>query len=152
MKLTLQRTHDVGPRTFGKLFADGLFLCYTLEDEVREVAGQPVAEWKIHGETAIPSTTYVGHDYRITLENSPHFGIDTLTVNDVPGFVGVRMHPGNTIADTEGCVLLGMAITDEGIAGGTSRPAVSLVKRAVQQGIAAGQIVTMEVANVSELA
>lgn len=152
MKLTLQRTHATGPRTFGKLFADGVHLCFTLEDEVREQAGVPVATWKIHGETAIPSTSYVGHPYRVTLENSPHFGVDTLTVNEVPGFVGVRMHAGNTEADTEGCLLLGMAISDSGIVGGTSRPAVTLVKGAVMHELDNGGFVELEIVNIVETA
>ena len=71
MKLTLQRTHTLGPRTFGKLYADGRYLCHTLEDEIREQAGQPVADWKIKGATAIPSTTHTGQAYRVTLELSP---------------------------------------------------------------------------------
>lgn len=152
MKLTLQRTHFVGPRTFGKLFADGLFLAYTLEDEVRESKPFPVAAWKIHGETAIPSTDYVGHPYRITLENSPHFGVDTLTINEVPGFVGVRMHAGNTQADTEGCILLGIAVSDAGIVGGTSRPAVTLVKGAVMHELDSGGSVELEIVNIVETA
>lgn len=142
MKLLLQRTHSTAAGTFGKLFADGVFLCYTLEDPVREVEGQPVASWKIHGATAIPQG-----EYSVTLDNSPRFGPDTLTVNSVPGFVGVRMHAGNTQADTEGCPLLGTAINDRGIAGGTSRPAVALVKIAVAQAIREGGRVTMKVTN-----
>ena len=148
MKLTLQRTSVAGhPMTFGKLFADGQFLVYTLEDEVREVQGQPVASWKIKGQTAIPSG-----EYRITLEHSPRFGPNTLTVHDVPGFVGVRIHAGNTVADTEGCPLLGMAVNAHGIVGGTSSPAVKLVKQLVGAAIARGELVLMDVVNATVLA
>ena len=147
MKLVLQRTHQVGPRTFGELSVDGRRLCYTLEDEIREQSGVPVAIWKIKGATAIPSGTY-----RVSLEYSPRFGPDTLTVHDVPGFDGVRMHAGNTEADTEGCPLLGMAINDGGIVGGTSRPAVQLVKEVVRQAVAGGQLVELEISNPTALA
>lgn len=143
MKLTLQRYEAQPNRTFGRMLAeDGHRLCYVLEDAVREIEGRPVAEWKIHGKTAIPAG-----DYQITLENSPRFGPDTLTVNGVPGFVGVRIHAGNTEADTEGCPLLGMEVTPTGIMGGTSRPAVSLIKVLVQQAIREGETVWMRVVN-----
>lgn len=152
MNLTLQRTHTIGPRTFGKLFADERYLCHTLEDEIREQAGQPVADWKIKGATAIPSTGFVGTPYLVTLERSPRFGPDTLTVNDVPGFLGVRMHAGNTEADTEGCPLLGMAINDGGIVGGTSRPAVDLVRSVVRLATQQGESVWLDVVNPVEVA
>ncbi len=147
MNLVLQRTHAIGPRTFGTLHVDGQFMCYTLEDQVREVEGQPVAAWKIKGHTAIPAGRY-----RVTLQHSPRFGPDTLTVHDVPGFVGVRMHAGNTEDDTEGCPLLGMAIDVRGIVGGTSRSAVALVREAVRQAAGNGDQVWMDVANPTALA
>lgn len=141
--LTLQRTTDGAHRTFGELRAeDGHRLCYTLEDPVREIPGQPVATWKVKGSTAIPAGRY-----RITLEDSPRFGPDTLTVHDVPGFTGVRIHAGNTERDTEGCPLLGMDVTPAGIAPGTSRPAVALVKHLVQQAIRGGERVYLDVVN-----
>lgn len=141
MKLTLERYDKQQHKTFGKLIAeDGHRICYTLEDAVREVVGEPVGNWKIKGKTAIPAG-----EYRITLETSPRFGMDTLTVNAVPGFTGVRMHAGNTEADTEGCPLLGMEVTPTGIMGGTSRPAVALVKEIVRQAIAEGQTVVLKV-------
>ncbi|MGE0329682.1 MAG: DUF5675 family protein [Ramlibacter sp.] len=142
MNLTLQRTHAIDGRTFGVLLADGRFVCWTLEDAVREVPGQPVAVWKVKGATAIPAGAY-----RVTLENSPRFGPDTLTVNDVPGFTGVRMHAGNTEADTEGCPLLGMAVEVRGIVGGQSGPAVKIVRELVRQARMAGQTVRMDVIN-----
>jgi len=143
MKLTLQRYEANPHRTFGRLLAeDGHRLCYVLEDAVREIDGQPVSDWKVHGKTAIPSG-----EYRVTLENSPRFGPDTLTVNSVPGFVGVRMHAGNAEADTEGCPLLGMEVSPTGIMGGTSRPAVALIKQLVQLARVNGEVVLMTVVN-----
>lgn len=144
MELTLQRITPPGElRTFGKLLAeDGHQLCYTLEDTVREISGQPVQDWKIRGATAIPAGRY-----RVTLENSPRFGIDTLTIHDVPGFVGVRMHAGNTVADTEGCPLLGMEIDPRGIVGGTSRPAVKLVKFIVADALNRDEVVWLDICN-----
>lgn len=143
MNLTLKRNDLQATRTLGELLGpDGKRLCYVLEDAMRQIAGQPVASWKVHGATAIPTGTY-----RITLEQSPRFGPDTLTVNSVPGFTGVRMHAGNTERDTEGCPLLGMGIGPTGITGGTSRPAVLLIKEVVRQAIAGGEVVTMEVVN-----
>jgi hypothetical protein len=149
MNLTLQRITSAGkPRTFGKMLAeDGHRLCYTLEDEVRELEGVPVSEWKIKGATAIPAGRY-----KITLETSARFGPDTLTVNNVRGFVGVRMHAGNTEADTEGCPLLGMEIDPHGIVGGTSRPAVGLIKEIVRQGLAGGGDVWLDVVNTETVA
>lgn len=76
-------------------------LCWSLEDVVREVPGQPVASWKIHGKTAIPRGRY-----RVIVDHSEHFGKDLPHLLDVPGFDGVRIHGGNTAADTEGCVLV----------------------------------------------
>lgn len=142
MKITLNRGPSNAGATIGKLCIDGIFACYTLEDQIREVPGQPVETWKIHGETAIPAGTY-----RVTLETSNRFGPDTLTVNAVPGFAGVRMHAGNTSADTEGCPLLGMQATDHSLIGGTSKPAVALVKGEVQRAIARGEVVTIEITN-----
>lgn len=144
MNLVLQRDTGPGhPRTFGRLLAeDDHRLCYVLEDEVREVPDVPVADWKIKSATAIPAGRY-----RLTLEYSQRFGPDTLTVHDVPGFSYIRMHAGNTEADTEGCPLLGMEIDPRGIVGGTSRQAVKLVQFLVRDAIERGEEVWLTVNN-----
>ena len=147
MKLTVLRAPSHGGATIGKLYIDGVFACNTLEDEVREIAGQPVHEWKIKGCTAIPVGVY-----RVTLESSPRFGPDTLTLLDVPGFQYIRVHAGNTASDTEGCLLLGLRTTDVSLVGGTSRPAVELVKREVRAAIERGEIVEIDIQNPSEIA
>lgn len=144
MNLVLQRDTGPGhPRTFGRLLADDEHrLCYVLEDEVREVPDVPVADWKIKSATAIPAGRY-----RVTLEYSQRFGPDTLTVHDVPGFSYIRMHAGNTEADTDGCPLLGMEIDPRGIVGGTSRQAVKLVQYLVRDAIERGEEVWLTVNN-----
>jgi hypothetical protein len=106
--LTLQRAPTYKEATFGGLSIDGTWFCHTLEDAIREIPGQPVESWKIHGKTAIPSGRY-----RVTLEYSPKFGADTITLQGVPGYIGVRMHGGNTVDDTDGCPIVGTTIDRE---------------------------------------
>lgn len=142
MKISVMRSPSQGGATIGKLFVDGAFKCHTLEDEIREVEGEPVEAWKIKGETAIPAGSY-----RVSLEFSNRFGPDTLSIHDVPGFQYIRMHAGNTSADTEGCLLLGLQAGSASLIGGTSRPAVDLVKGLVRAAIERGESVTIDISN-----
>lgn len=90
--------------TIGTLTIDGRDLeCYTMEDTVREVPGEPVEKWKIWGQTAIP---YGRYEVEITF--SRRFQRPLPLLLNVPGFDGIRIHAGNTQADTEGCILVGM--------------------------------------------
>lgn len=123
--LVLQREPSGENNTHGELMHNGETLCYTLEDVVREVPSMPVASWKQWGKTAIPSGRY-----RVTLEFSNRFGADTLTINNVEDFDHIRMHGGNTEADTEGCVLLGTVRTESGIR--NCAPAVNAIKDLVR--------------------
>ena len=97
MNLVLKRTWLTGASTVGSLYVDGEFCCFVLEDRYR-----PPPEAKVKGATAIPCGRY---EVRIT--HSPKFGRDLPLLIDVPGFEGVRIHPGNVPADTEGCLLPG---------------------------------------------
>lgn len=128
MKLTINRTHRE-ENTLGVLSAE---ICYTLED--------PVREEKIHGETAIPAGSY-----RVVLQNSPRFGPDTITLLDVPNFQHIRIHAGNSVDDTEGCPLVGLELSESGIKGGTSAPALRILKALVKAAIAEKQDVWIEV-------
>lgn len=101
-RLLLQREPSVNEATLGKLYDRGQFVCDILEDEIREIHGVPVAEWKVHSKTAIPAGAY-----KLALENSSRFGPDTLTVTGVTGFQYIRIHGGNSQFDTEGCLLPG---------------------------------------------
>ena len=46
--------------------------------------------------------------YRVTLSYSRRLKQLLPEILEVPGFTGIRMHAGNTSADTKGCPLVGM--------------------------------------------
>lgn len=102
MTLRLVREPSLNHVTLGCLFVEGHFSCFTIEDEIREQAGVPVTTWKVPRQTAIPAGTY-----RVIVTPSHRFGRPLPLIVDVPGFAGVRIHSGNTIDDTEGCLLVG---------------------------------------------
>lgn len=132
MEIELQRQPSAKETTFGDLYVDGVFECYTLEDQIREIPGQPVASWKIHGKTAIPAGRY-----KVTLELSKRFGPDTITINYVPGFDAIRMHGGNSAADTDGCVLVGdkADLADARISGAKFDHVLDDLKASIKQAI-----------------
>ena len=97
MKLKVVRQPSDDTCTLGELFVNDEHECYTLEDVVR-----PEGSPKVFGQTAIPYGTY-----SVSITFSPHFQRDLPLLANVPDFEGVRIHPGNTAADTEGCLLVG---------------------------------------------
>lgn len=101
MKLTLKRRFFGENYTIGSLCVDGEYFCDTLEDTVRDLAGQGAAT-KVYGETAIPAGTY-----KVIVNVSPKFGRELPRLLDVPHFQGILIHRGNTAADSAGCILVG---------------------------------------------
>lgn len=100
----IREPSDANGRTFGVLFVDGRYCCFTLEDQIR-----PVGE-KVPGQTAIPAGRY-----RVLLTHSGRFQTTLPLVIGVPAFDGIRIHAGNTIADTAGCILVGKDRTDTAV-------------------------------------
>jgi Family of unknown function (DUF5675) len=96
--------------TIGELKIGPLHICWTCEDCVREIPGQPVESWKIKGQTAIPFGRY-----KIERTFSNRFGHTMPQLLDVPGFEGIRIHPGNSASDTEGCILPGLERRPESV-------------------------------------
>jgi hypothetical protein len=96
MKLKLIRDCHGKESTTGKLFVDGAFECYTLEDVCRPK--------KIKGCTAIPEGTY-----EVVVTYSNRFKRLLPLLLHVPNYEGIRIHSGNTAKDTEGCILVGKA-------------------------------------------
>lgn len=94
MKLELKRAYIGKTYTIGHLYVDGEFLGDTLEDIPRDV--------KIMNETCIPTG-----DYKVILNESNRFKRVMPLLLQVPNFEGIRIHAGNTEADTSGCILVG---------------------------------------------
>jgi len=94
-------TDDV---TIGTLYVDGAVECFTLEDKYR--GDDPLS--KIPGGTAIPCG-----QYKVIVNQSVRFKRLMPLLLDVPGFEGLRIHPGNDRHDTEGCILVGQDIHGE---------------------------------------
>ena len=133
LKLFVARLNGTQGFTGGRLYCNAVFECFTLEDEVREIAGQPVEKWKIKGETAIARGKY-----RVILSYSPHFGRILPEILNVPGYIGVRIHCGNKADNTEGCLLVGDEDPSDGFMG-QSRQAFDRVFARISEAINIGE-------------
>ena len=87
---------EVSPR--GDLEGAG-YLCDTLEPTWRDYKN---GGRKIPGRSAIPEGRYL-----VLISWSPKFKQWLPLLWNVPKFTGVRIHAGNTVEDTEGCILVG---------------------------------------------
>ena len=115
MILTLKRIARRDKYTIGRLYVDGVYFCDTLEDTDRGLAHSmplwQIEQKKVYGMTAIPTGAY-----DVLMTYSPKIASKSWAksyngrlplIHGVPGFSGVRIHPGNTAADTLGCILVG---------------------------------------------
>lgn len=106
MRLTLKRIANRNTYCIGKLYINGKYFCDTLEDVDRglhsAMTEEELKECKIKGETAIP----VGI-YKVILNYSPKYKKVMPLITNVPAYVGIRIHSGNSSKDTEGCILVG---------------------------------------------
>lgn len=94
MLLNIKRVYKGSNYTIGRLLINGVYFCDTLEDTVRDT--------KIYGETAIPAGLY-----EVDVVYSPRFKRHLPHIKNVPNFLGIMIHPGNTAKDTKGCILVG---------------------------------------------
>lgn len=111
MELLLKRKYLSAGYTIGDLLINGKFFCNTIEDPVRRlpekcpdtIKGRNcTCPEKIYSNTAIPAGTY-----KVTMQYSPRFKRPLPCLHNVPHFLGVLIHPGNTANDTAGCILPG---------------------------------------------
>jgi hypothetical protein len=108
VNLKLLRLSSGSESTLGALYADGKFVCFTLEDQ-----HQPV---KVASETRIPKGTYQlrlrgwgGFNQRYLARFAEiHEGM--IEVVGVPGFTDILIHCGNNDDHTAGCLLVGDGI------------------------------------------
>ena len=111
MKLLLKRKFKGEKYTVGDLFIDGEFFCNTIEDAVKPLplTCPNTPKWesckckeKVYAQTAIPAGAY-----KITLERSPKFKRILPLLHNVPHFLGILIHAGNTERDSAGCIIVG---------------------------------------------
>lgn len=131
MKIEVIRTTFDDVCTIGEMLVDGEHECFTLEPVTR-----PEGAEKIYGKTAIPYGTY-----NVIISFSPHFNRDMPLLLDVPNFQGVRIHPGNTAGDTEGCCLCGEAAGRDDIL--QSRAAFDELYPKIRAALDRGELVTI---------
>ena len=134
MELELTRSVKTNKSTIGELTVNGVFECFILEDKDRGLRkDMPISElivMKIKTRTAIPTGRY-----EIVVSFSDKFQKMLPLLLDVPAFDGIRIHPGNTDANTEGCLLPGKTKSPDMI--GSSRVAFTAlfdkIKAALQR-------------------
>lgn len=134
MKITTEVYKTGKDYTISKLYVDGVYQCYIMEDVIRKGA-------KVFGETAIPRGLY-----NIVITMSTRFKRLLPLLENVQGFSGIRIHPLNTSDQSEGCLGPG---TDIGELNGkvavlNSKAAFSALFAKIQQALTAGEKVTIE--------
>jgi hypothetical protein len=132
LRLKLERTWCGTTCTIGTLYVDMKAECFTLEDQVR-----PAGE-KVPGKTAIPAGVY-----NVVITPSNRFKRDLPLLQNVPGFEGIRIHPGNTAEQTDGCILVGAAKMPDAVT--HSREAFERLFQKIKESLGAGEKVTIEV-------
>ena len=138
MNIELKRIIGTKGFTEGRLYIDGVFECYTIEDEDRNLESNGK---KIQDATAIPKGKY-----NVTISMSNRFKKFLIEILNVDGFTGIRMHSGNSSKDTEGCIIVGSINdrNDDNWVGG-SKIAYEKLHKKVKTALSNGEKVTLEV-------
>lgn len=134
LKLIREPNSEATP---GRLYNGQTFLCYTIEDKDRGLTQKmslaDIQSQKVAKQTAIPRGTY-----EIALTFSARFERVLPLLLAVPGFQGVRLHPGNTTVDTDGCILPGDGRNGNAVT--NSRPAFSRLLKQIQLAAKTGKV------------
>lgn len=138
MEMVIKRNESAKGATEGRLYVNGDFECFTLEDQDRALEAGGV---KVQNETAIPKGMY-----EVAITPSARFKRKMPELLNVPNFKGVRIHSGNTKDDTEGCILVGALNerTDDDFIG-ASRVAFSRLYPKIEKAIMQGEKVTLTI-------
>lgn len=93
---------------------------------------------KVYGKTCIPNGTYT-----VVLSYSNRFKRVLPELLDVPHFLGIRMHAGNSSADSSGCVILGTKSKGDWVT--ASRVAFNKVYTLLQKAVANKEEITITI-------
>lgn len=140
MTISIIRQPSAKGATIGRLYVNGVPEGYTCEDVVR-----PAAQ-KVFGQSAIPAGVY-----KVIINRSERFSklagrdVELPLLLNVPGYAGVRIHPGNKPADTEGCILPGTAIGPDGASVAYSQVAFKALFNQMQAALHAGESIVLTI-------
>ena len=161
MKIKVCRDTFTDNTTISKIYIDDTFVCFGLEDKVREDN-----ETKVYGATAVPYGMYQvqfrkeGTIYESLCKRD--LGINqergTLHIYNIDGVsypkwynkegiqfdAWVLIHTGNTKNDTLGCLLTGDKVGTDCIISGTSTTAYCKLYKIVADALDKGETVTIE--------
>ena len=146
MVISIIRQPSAKGATLSTWYVDGQRQCVGVEDVVRGGA-----EAKVFGKTAIPAGTY-----RVVVTMSNRFKRRLPLLVNVPGGkirfgsnliddCGVRIHPGNTAADTEGCLLPGSVFGADGASVTASRVAFDRLFLRIEQAVFNNEPITLTI-------
>lgn len=148
--LKLTRREARADRTLGDLLVeydgngDWKLFAFVVEDTDRLLRqDQPlehIKASKVKTRTCIPSGRY-----RLTWTLSPSRGVNTLRLQDVPGFQGILIHSGNGPEHTEGCICPGLSMDKAAGRTSKSREAVAWLEKHIPPLLAAGREVWITV-------
>ncbi len=112
----------------GKMYINGKYLCFTIEDEDRGLTKtMPLEEIKTkkqYGITGIPLGKY-----QVAMTFSNRFQVYMPQIMDVPGWEGVRIHTANKATELEGCIAVGLEDSSDGFMGNSKTAYTELIKQ-----------------------
>ena len=151
MNIEVIRMADNGDTTMGALYINGIFRCFTIEDQEQKGA-------KVMHETRIPNGAY-----KIGLRNEggfndkykakyPEFHKGMLCIHNAPdwkieaegkSFQFILIHTGNTDEDTSGCLLVNFGLDGKAFIGSNSDGAYRAIYPEIAKAVAEGKAVTI---------
>lgn len=157
MELVVKRFADNGDATLGILYVNGVFECFTVEDEQRDE--------KVKGETRVPEGIYAVnlrneggfhakylerygsmHKGMLCIHNAPNWKVEKAGMS----FQYILIHTGNTDEHTMGCLLVNDAVSGKTFTGSSSVDAYKDFYPKVAQAILDGEKVTIEYKDIEE--
>lgn len=159
MKVVVKRIGDDGKATIGALYINGIFQCFTIEDEERSI--------KVKGETRVPNGVYTlslrsegsfhnryakkyegMHKGMLCVHNAPDWKIeDECTDLD---FQYILIHTGNHEGHTNGCLLLNDSANSSNNTGSGSVSAYKRVYPKIAFACIDNEKVTIEYTDIEE--
>ena len=132
--------------TLSSVVVDGKVHQFILEDRDRGLKSEMDLEFikneKVYGKTAIPTGRY-----QVDITYSNRFKRLLPILIGVPGYAGIRIHPGNRHVNTDGCLLPGKVywMEDKEYAVGSSRTASEDLQFKITNALERGEQVWIEI-------